>query len=72
MQTLVPLIPLKTAHVAVIPEYAVQAAEMSTQPAPVVTQPANAPAHAKSVVREASWSEQILFVHVAPHVQALG
>ena len=72
MQTFVPLIPLKLEHVAVIPEYAEQAAEISTQPAPVVTQPARAPAHAKSVVRDASCSVQILFVHVTPHVQALG
>ena len=49
----------------IIPVYAEQAAEISTQPAPVVKQPASAFEHAISVVCEASYSVQILFVHPA-------
>ena len=54
MQTLVPFDPLKFKQVRFVPWYAEQSSEMSMQPAPVVTQPANAVAHAVSVVRVAA------------------
>ena len=56
---------------AVIPEYAKQAAPISTQPAVVVTQPASYVEHVKSVMKVAARSVQILFVHAAPHIHPL-
>ena len=56
---------------AVIPEYAKQAAPISTQPVLVVTQPASYAEHDKSVMKVAARSVQILLAHVAPHVHPL-
>ena len=46
-------------------------ADISTQPAPVVTHPARAPAQAASVVRVAAYSVQSLFTQVVVHVHDL-
>ena len=71
VQTLDPFNPLKVKQVRFVPRYAEQGAEMSTQPAPIVTHPASAFPHSGSVVRVAHWSVQSLFAQTLVHVQAL-
>ena len=71
VQTLDPFNPLKVKQVRFVPRYAEQGAEMSTQPAPIVTHPAKADPHTVSVARVTGRSMQSLLVQALVHVQAL-